>query len=370
MSQIIIDIGAAPDDGLGTPLRTAFSDINLMFTEIYAAGPVGSNVAIANNTITTTAINANLVLSPSGIGKIQVNNAILPRVDDVYDLGGPTLRWNSVYIGSGGFTTDGNITADYFIGNGSLLTGISATTSQRLQLGNSEVYFANTSGPIVFRVNSTNAAIFSNTSANFSLPLVATSTISAVGNVTAPYFIGNVVGNISSPGSNTQILFNDGGVIVGNASLTFNKTTGLLSVATISAVGNVTASGNVFATYFLGNGACLTGVITSVANINNGTSNINIAAANANATVSINGTSNVVVFANTGEFITGVLSVSSNITGGNIATAGLVTATGNVTSSANVAGGNLVASGIATATGNIVGGNLTTVGIAILEHWP
>ena len=26
MSQIIIDIGAAPDDGLGTPLRTAFSE--------------------------------------------------------------------------------------------------------------------------------------------------------------------------------------------------------------------------------------------------------------------------------------------------------------------------------------------------------
>jgi hypothetical protein len=156
------------------------------------------------------------VLSPSGIGKIQVNNSILPRVDDVYDLGGPTLRWNSIYLGSGGFNTDGNITADYFIGNGSLLTGISATTSQRLQLGNSAVYFANTSGPIVFTANSTNVAIFSNTVANFSLPITANSTISAAGNITAPYFLGNITGNIS----------------------------GNITANSISASGNITTSGS------------------------------------------------------------------------------------------------------------------------------
>ena len=83
MAQIIIDIGATPDDSLGTPLRQAFADINQMFSEVYLSGPVDSSVRIANNAITTTVINSNLVLSPSGIGKIQANNSVVPAIDDV-----------------------------------------------------------------------------------------------------------------------------------------------------------------------------------------------------------------------------------------------------------------------------------------------
>ena len=52
MSQQIIDIGANANDGTGEPLRNAFEAVNSNFTEIYTAGPVGSNVQIANNTIT------------------------------------------------------------------------------------------------------------------------------------------------------------------------------------------------------------------------------------------------------------------------------------------------------------------------------
>ena len=33
MSQIIIDVGANPNDGTGDPLRVAFTDINYNFTE-------------------------------------------------------------------------------------------------------------------------------------------------------------------------------------------------------------------------------------------------------------------------------------------------------------------------------------------------
>jgi len=71
MTQYVIDIGAVPDDGQGDPLRTAFAFTNDNFSQIFESGPVGSNVKIANNTITTTVINSNLILSPSGIGKIQ-----------------------------------------------------------------------------------------------------------------------------------------------------------------------------------------------------------------------------------------------------------------------------------------------------------
>lgn len=72
--------------------------------------------------------------------------------------------------------------------------------------------------------------------------------------------------------------------------------TNILSVASVSATGNVTGN------YILGNGACLTGVVTSVANINNGTSNVNIATANGNITMSVNGTSNIVIISNIAEF--------------------------------------------------------------------
>jgi hypothetical protein len=49
--------------------------------------------------------------------------------------------------------------------------------------------------------------------------------------------------------------------------------------------------------------------------------------------------------------------VSGNITGGNIRTAGVITATGNVT------GSNILTSGLMSATGNITGGNILTAGL-------
>jgi hypothetical protein len=59
MAQQIINTGAAANDGSGDPLRTAFTETNNNFTEIYTAGPVGSNVQIVNNTILTLNTNGN-----------------------------------------------------------------------------------------------------------------------------------------------------------------------------------------------------------------------------------------------------------------------------------------------------------------------
>ena len=68
------------------------------------------------------------------------------------------------------------------------------------------------------------------------------------------------------------------------------------------AVGSLSATGNLTGNYILGNGALLTGVITSVANINNGTSNVTVVSSGGNVTVGVGGTSNVAVFATTGVF--------------------------------------------------------------------
>ena len=54
--------------------------------------------------------------------------------------------------------------------------------------------------------------------------------------------------------------------------------------------GSVSVTGNITGNYILGNGALLTGVITSVANINYGNSNVTVVSAGGDVTVGIGGT--------------------------------------------------------------------------------
>ena len=111
MTQEIIDTGEFPNDGTGEPLRDAFNAVNNNFSEIYAAGPVGSNIVITGNTVTVTGVNNNVVLSANGIGNIQANSAIMPSINAVYDIGSAGSQFDTVY-------------AQYFVGNGSGLTGV------------------------------------------------------------------------------------------------------------------------------------------------------------------------------------------------------------------------------------------------------
>ena len=303
MTQYSIDIGAVPDDGQGDPLRTAFNYTNLNFDQIFASGPVLSNVAIANNTIRTIDSNGDLILAPNGIGKIQIKNSLVPSFDNVYELGSPTARFNTIYVGSGGFnvpsitvpgnvtanniigntsivsggnitsggtvsavtlsassatiygtiaTIDlnatGNITGNYFFGNGAFLTGV-VTSVSNISNGNSNIAISTAGANITFGVTgNSNVVVFANTGA------YVTGVISATGNITSPNFIGNVIGNISgnviAPGSNTQVLFNDSGVDNAVAGFTFNKSSNL-----------VTVGGNVSAVGFVGDGAGLANVM-------------------------------------------------------------------------------------------------------------
>jgi hypothetical protein len=211
--------------------------------------------------------------------------------------------------------------------------------------------------------------------------------ISAVGNVAG--------GNIRTTG----LISATGNLTAGNVSAT--NLTGTLATAaqtnitsvgtlsTLSASGNVTggnvltagivsATGNITGNFILGNGSQLSGIITSVANINSGTSNVTVVSSGGNVTVGVGGTSNVAVFATTGEYVTGVVSASGNVTGGNLLTGGIVSSTGNITggnirtagvisSTGNITGGNvgatLLSGTTVSATANVVGGNITTVGI-------
>lgn len=109
MAQEIINYGNTANDGTGDPLRDAFIKVDDNFTQIWAAGPVGSNITVLNNTISVVDTNGNLILSPNGIGVIQTNSKVLPRLDNTYDLGTANLRYRSMFVGAGGITNNGNL---------------------------------------------------------------------------------------------------------------------------------------------------------------------------------------------------------------------------------------------------------------------
>jgi len=54
MAQQTINVGTAPNDGTGTPLRTAFQYTNSNFSELYTAvGPSGNNIVVPGNATIT-----------------------------------------------------------------------------------------------------------------------------------------------------------------------------------------------------------------------------------------------------------------------------------------------------------------------------
>jgi hypothetical protein len=163
MSQQIIDVGAAANDGTGESLRNAFTAVNSNFTEIYTAGPVGSNIAISGNVITNTALNGNIVLKPNGIGVIQANAAVLPSIDNVYDLGSAALRFDTVYAG-------------YYYGNGAFLTGISGGSGngQAIVNGTSNVAITTANGNVTIGINGTGNVVVISQSQMFVNGAIAT----------------------------------------------------------------------------------------------------------------------------------------------------------------------------------------------------
>ena len=137
----------------------------------------------------------------------------------------------------------------------------------------------------------------------------------------------------------------------GNITMSVNGTGNVAVISNTGAYvsGVVSASGNVTGNYFIGNGSQLTGVAAS--------------SVNANALIGNTLSSNVLYSSLTQVGTLSNVSVSGNVVGGNVTTAGLISATGNITSAANITGGNVLTGGLVSATANITGGNILTVGI-------
>lgn len=117
----------------------------------------------STNTLTITNI-ASTNLSVSG----NVTSKLVPNANGSYDLGSPSQRWRDLYLAGGNLyvgnaklsgngsslkITTGNIQADYFEGNGSLLTGI---VTPVITNGTSNVKIASANSNVTVSVNGTN----------------------------------------------------------------------------------------------------------------------------------------------------------------------------------------------------------------------
>jgi hypothetical protein len=261
MSQIIINTGNIANDGTGAPLRTAFNDTNNNFTQVFNAGPVGSNIAIANNTIQVTNSNGNLRLATNGVGVIVPAANFVPDVPNARYIGTATNRFNTVFsqylnATTGTFSNNVYISGNLNVVGNTITNNYSTANIANLTLilaGNSSNAALSNGAGIV--VNRANANFVYNYSAN-----TWNSTIS----ITAPTFIGD-----GSNLTNVNAVIN-ANTLTGNtlqSSIIFSNLTSFGSVIGISATGNISTTGNVYANAitanvingtFVGNGSSLT----------------------------------------------------------------------------------------------------------------
>jgi hypothetical protein len=153
-----------------------------------------------------------------------------------------------------------------------------------------------------------------------------------------------------------------------SASLSGNVTGGNIRTG-----GYVSAAGNVTGNYILGNIIFANG-LPDTNTIQNGNSNVLIGSSAGNISINVNGISPIVIFTPLGQTTTGIISATGTVTAGNIATGGTVSATGEVTganirttgiisATGTVTAGNIATGGTVSATGNITGGNILTGGL-------
>lgn len=162
---------------------------------------------------------------------------------------------------SGNITNGNWVIANYFSGNGSSLsslaganvTGTVANANYAAYAGN----VVNASQPNITSVGTLTSLIVGNSTANVTITAAGgNGTLTATANITAPYFIGNVVGNISGnivvPGTNTSVLFNNEGNAGASSDFTFNDATNLVTLNGNIITNNANLGNAAIANYFIG----------------------------------------------------------------------------------------------------------------------
>jgi hypothetical protein len=206
---------------------------------------------------------------------------------------------------------------------------------------------------------------------------VTAGNVSATGNIYADTIYANISGNLTAPGANSDVIFNDNNTANATSGLQFDKYANSLTALGTLVGGNVTTAGYVSATGSVTGGNLYTGGEASAyGNVTGGNVNT-VGTVSATGTVTggniatggtVSATSSV-----TGSnlYTGGEVSATGTVTGGNISTTGSVTGAsvyttgsgGDISGSGNITGGNIITGGLITATGQVTGANLVTGGV-------
>ena len=237
----------------------------------------------------------------------QSNVGITPESNATISLGGASNYWGTVYVTTASVT--GNITGGNVTTAGLISAAGNVTSSYFIGNGSQLTGLPATYG---------NANVVAN------LASLGTNPVSTTGNVTAGYFIGNASQLTGLP------------AIYGNANVAANLAS--FGSNPISTTGNVTSS------YFFGNGSQLTGMPAIYGNAN--------------------------VAANLAAFGSNPVSTTGNITSGNMLTGGLISATGNVTGNYIIGNGSQLTGAVANATYAASAGSAGTAGTVTTAAQP
>jgi hypothetical protein len=357
------------------------------------------NGNIANFSGNLTSLNANLgnlatanfvnvssnlqVTDTANVGNLRTNNLLYANGQpwDLQEAAGANtqLQFND---GNNNFGASANLVFDFatniltVTGNANV-TGTTETANAKVStISNTRVVYANTNSFLIGSANYT----FDD----------AVSNLTVIGNVIATSFFGNISGNISAPGSNTQILFNDSNVTNAVANFSydkaFNSGGGKLNVG--NTVGGQIITDNVYASYgnignldvttdivaggnisTTGSGGDITmsgGNISGVNNISANTANFagNVTAANIVGALA-NGTSNVKVYSNANVEITvaGSANTATFSSTGLYVVGEINTTSGNMLSNGNISANLFLNSANANVTGEALLGSVKTANI-------
>ena len=252
-------------------------------TSLSVTGNITSGNANLGNLTTSNYFtgNGSLLTSITG-GNVtgQVGNALIsgtvytaaqPNITSVGTLTSLAVTGN---ITSGNANLGNNVTSNYFTGSGQYLTSVTAvtaatvTTAAQPNITSVGTLTTVTIGNSTSNITMNSSSITSNVNVNLTGSNIS---LGAIGNIkitggTAGYFIttdgaGNLSwgaaaggGGVSASGSNTQIQFNDGGVLGAVANLTFNKSTNTLTVDKAIHINGANLGSNVSNVYIGGGG--------------------------------------------------------------------------------------------------------------------
>jgi hypothetical protein len=164
MAKQTINIGASPNDGTGTPLRTSFDYCNQNFTELYTAtGPSGNNIVVPGNATITgdlTVRTTGLIVNATGVGI-----GMTPAVSLDITNASAVIRATSSTGTNTSFAAFGNTGGAVRVGaensaGGGLFTGSSAYSAV---LGTTGAYSAHigTNGNVRYTIDSTGISTWS-----------------------------------------------------------------------------------------------------------------------------------------------------------------------------------------------------------------